>query len=266
MFEKLTLDQSWNYHITISWIMCLFCLFFSVLGFYLNKEKQTDTLKKISFFLIFFSIIQEIIDYSNRAFLDSNYLISGQRDLPFHFCHIAFYFSLAAIYLKFKSISINNNNMSNLSIRTQFLFDAAYLLGLSAALQGILTPDFQNTHNFIGILCGQLQHSLIILNVFWLISAYNMRLQFNGVIYTYFFVNLIAPLAIILNYILGANSNGVTANYLYIMELPKVDNILLNFISDKSFPEFIFYIQPVIIFYMFVLYIPFFILNRYKLK
>ena len=93
-----------------------------------------------------------------------------------------------------------------------------------------------------------------------------MRLQFNGVLYTYIFVNLIAPIAIFLNYILGYNSNGDPANYLYVMELPKVDNALLNFISDKSFPDFIFYIQPLIIVYMLILYIPFLIVGHYKSK
>ena len=264
LFEKLTLEHSWDYHISISWVMCISWIIFSIIGFYLNKNNQTDILKKISYFLIFFCIIQEVLDYSNRAFFDSNYTISWQRDLPFHFCHIAFYFSLFSIYLSLKSDS--KNSMSDLSIRNQFLFDAAFLLGLSGALQGILTPDFENIHNFMGVLCGQLQHSLIILNVFWLIFAYNMRLQFNGVLYTYIFVNLIAPIAIFLNYILGYNLNGDPANYLYVMELPKVDNALLNFISDKSFPDFIFYIQPLIIVYMLILYIPFLIVGHYKSK
>jgi uncharacterized membrane protein YwaF len=261
MFEKLTLDQSWNYHVAISWIMCLITILFIFLGFYLNKSGKTDLIKKISFYIIVFCLFQEFIDYFHRAFLDPNYIISWQKDLPFHFCHIAFYFSLIAIYLKLYSNS--NNSMSNSSMRTQFLFDVSFILGLSGALQGIFTPDFQNIHNFVGILCGHLQHSLIILNVFWLIFAYKMRLQLNGAIYTYFFINLIVPIAILINYILGYNSNGDRANYLYIMELPTVDNFLLNFVIDKSFPNFIFYIQPLIIMYIIILYIPFFILNRY---
>ena len=263
MFEKLTLEQSWNYHTAISWVMCVFLFFFVFLGFYLNKKNKIELLKKISFFLIVFCLFQEVIDYFHRAFLDPNYLISWQKDLPFYFCHIAFYFSLISIYLKSKS-GISDNSMSTLSLRTQILFDISFILGLSGALQGIFTPDFENIHNFVGILCSHLQHSLIILNVFWLIFAYNMRLQFNGAIYTYIFINLIAPIAILLNYMLGSNSNGDSANYFYIMELPKIDNYLLNFVIDKSFPNFIFYIQPLIIAYIIMLYIPFFILNRYN--
>jgi uncharacterized membrane protein YwaF len=264
MFQKLTLEQSWNYHITISWLVCIIVCIFTFIGFYLNKNNKTDLINKISWFLITFCLFQEFIDYYHRAFLDPNYLMSWQRDLPFHFCHIAFYFSLIAIYLKSKLDS--NNHMSNPSIRAQFLFDVSFILGLSGGLQGILTPDFENIHNFMGILCGQLQHSLIILNVFWLISAYKMRMQFNGAIYTYIFINLIAPIAIILNYFLGYNANGNFANYLYIMELPNVDNFLLNFIINKEFPNFIIYIQPLIIIYILILYFPFFILNRCRHK
>ena len=263
MFEKLTVEKIWNYHITISWVMCFFLFFFIILGFYLNKNNKIELIKKVSFFLIVFCLFQEVIDYFHRAFLDPNYLISWQRDLPFHFCHIAFYFSLISIYLKSK-LDINDNSMSNPSLRAQFLFDVSFILGLSGALQGIFTPDFENTHNFVGILCGHFQHSLIILNVFWLIFAYNMRLQFNGVIYTYIFINLIVPIAILLNYMLGSNLNGDSANYLYIMELPKIDNYLLSLVIDKSFPNFILYIQPLIIVYIIILYIPFFILNRYN--
>ena len=262
MLHKLTSTDAWNYHVTISWIMVALWVLFSFLGYYFNKNKKINDINKISIVLIIFSIFQEILDYLNRIFLDPNYMVSWQRDLPFHFCHIAFYFSVIVIYNKVK----NSSNTKKDSNQLVFLFESAYLLGLSGALQGIFTPDFENIHNFIGILCGQLQHSLIILNVFWLMFAYGMKLRFKGAIYTYLFVNLIAPIAILLNYILGKNSNGDSANYLYVMELPKVDNFLVNFVSDKPFPDFIFYIQPLIITYILILYIPFFIIKHYQSK
>ena len=262
MLHKLTSTDAWNYHVMISWIMVALWVLFSFLGYYFNKNKKINDINKISIVLIIFSISQEVLDYLNRIFLDPNYMVSWQKDLPFHFCHIAFYFSVIVIYNKVK----NSSNTKKDSNQLIFLFESAYLLGLSGALQGIFTPDFENIHNFIGILCGQLQHSLIILNVFWLMFAYDMRLRFKGAIYTYLFVNLITPIAILLNYILGKNSNGDSANYLYVMELPKVDNVLVNFVSDKPFPDFIFYIQPLIIIYILILYIPFFIIKHYQAK
>lgn len=263
MFNKLPLDRSWEFHNNFSLLMFAVIIILTFIGFYLQKRNNLDVIKKISFFIIIFCFFQEIIDYVHRAFLDPSYSISWQKDLPLHFCHFAFYFSLFAIYLKFKNSS-NDNEMSTKSIRTQFLFDASFILGMSGALQGIFTPDFQHIHNYVGIICAQLQHSLIILNVFWLISAYKMRLEFHGLIYTYIFINLLVPFAILLNTILGTNLAGDFSNYLYIMELPKVDNFLLDFVVDKSFPNFIFYVQPLIIGYILILYMPFFITNRFK--
>ena len=50
------------------------------------------------------------------------------------------------------------------------------------------------------------------------------------------------------------------------MELPKVDNFLLDFVLDKSFPNFILYVQPLIIFYILILYMPFFLKTDLKKK
>ena len=148
----------------------------------------------------------------------------------------------------------------------QFLFDSAFLLGLSGALQSIITPDFENINNIIGVICFQLQHSLIILNVIWLMSAYNYRLKFKGVCLTYLLINFIAPIALLINNYLGQNSVGASANYFYVNELPKVDNYFLNFVSQHPSPDFILYIQPIFIIYFTSLYIPFFILNKIKNK
>ena len=49
------------------------------------------------------------------------------------------------------------------------------------------------------------------------------------------------------------------------MELPRVDNFLVNMITQHPFPNFILYAQPLIIVYLLILYIPFFI-NNIRLK
>ena len=122
MLEKLTSTDAWNYHVTISWIMVIFWFLFSFLGYYFNKNKKINEIKLFSIILIFFSVFQEVLDYLNRIFLDPNYIISWQRDLPFHFCHIAFYFSLLAIYYQ-----VRNNKKNSYH---HFLFCVYYLLGL----------------------------------------------------------------------------------------------------------------------------------------
>ena len=62
---------------------------------------------------------------------------------------------------------------------------------------------------------------------------------------SYLFINLIIPLAIILNQYLGYNSSGYPANYLYVSELPNADNFIIDMISSYPFPIYLFYGQPI---------------------
>jgi len=226
-------------------------------GYYLTNDILT---RKISIYIVLGCLIQELIDFMNRMFLDPNYFFSIQRDLPLlQFCQIAFYFSLLCIFCTHKRVAPNEGY----SLK-QFLFDSAFLLGFSGAFQGVITPDFDNINNLLGVVCIQLQHSLIILCLIWLIAAYGYRLRFIGVCLTYLLINLIAPAALYLNNLLGENSMGVNANYFYVNELPKADNFFLNLVSQYPSPDYILYIQPIFIAYFLSLYLPFFFYYRVR--
>ena len=256
MFTELSINSKYFYHNCLSLIMIVVWIFIFIKGY----KIQDDILKnKISKWIIIFCLSQELLDYINRIFLDSSYVFSIHRDLPFlQFCQISFYFSLICIFYK------RNYDFKGKYSFYNFLFDCAFLLGFSGALQGIITPDFFNINNLFGVICIQLQHSLIILNLIWLMTAYSYRLRFKGVCLTYLFINIIAPFALVFNHFLGNNINGDLANYFYVIELPKVDTIFLNFVSQYPSPEYILYIQPVFIFYFLMLYIPFGIWNKIK--
>tara|TARA_Y100001970_G_scaffold282813_1_gene396507 strand:- start:66353 stop:67069 length:717 start_codon:yes stop_codon:yes gene_type:complete len=222
--------------------------------------KNKSIKNKLSTLIITICLIQECIDFINRIFLDSHYIFSIQRDLPLlQFCQISFYFSLLCIFLNKKNIDSNTKYSLN-----QFLFDCSFLLGFSGAFQGILTPDFLNINNMVGVICIQLQHSLIILNLVWLMSAYGYTLKFKGVCLTYLFINIIAPFALWFNKLLGENVVGDSANYFYVNELPKVDNFFLNFVSQYPSPDYILYIQPIFIIYFLGLYFSFMLFNKLK--
>jgi len=250
MFNELSLENKYFYHNLISFFMFLVCIYAGIKGYLLRDSKIKD---KITLFFISFCLFQEIMDYANRFFLDPIYTISIQRDLPFfQFCQISFYFSLICMFLMIgKKNSLKKNGY------VQFLFDCSFLLGFSGAFQGIFTPDFFNINNMLGVICIELQHSLIILNLVWLIFAYGFTLKFKGVFLTYLFINIIAPFALLLNKFLGINSNGDKANYFYVNELPKVDNFFLNLVSEYPSPDYIFYIQPIFIVYFISLYVIF---------
>jgi len=257
MFEEITIESKYYYHNLVSLMMLGMWIYIGVKGYNLKNEILKH---RLSVWIIACCLIQESIDFMNRIFLDPNYTFSIQRDIPFlQFCQLSFYFSLLCIFLTKKNVTATGSYSIN-----QFLFDSAFLLGFSGAFQGILTPDFFNINNIVGVICIQLQHSLIILNIIWLICAYNYKLKFKGICLTYFLINLIAPFALLLNNFLGTNSVGDSSNYFYVNELPKVDNFFLNFVSQYPSPDYILYIQPIFIIYFFSLYIPFLLFNTFK--
>ena len=257
MFEEITISSKYHYHNLLSFIMLGAWIYFGIKG---HRLKNQEIKRKFSIWIIMGCLIQESMDFMNRIFLDPNYIFSIQRDLPLlQFCQISFYFSL--LCMVFTRKKINDNKKYSLN---HFLFDSAFLLGFSGAFQGIITPEFVNINNIMGVMCIQLQHSLIMLNLIWLMSAYDYRLKFKGVYLTYILINLIAPLALFLNNLLGTNSAGYPANYFYVNELPKVNNFFLNFVSQHPSPDYILYIQPVFIIYFLLLYAPFALLNKIK--
>ena len=259
MLEELSINSKYYYHNLLSFFMLGVWIYFAYRGYKLNNKQS---ILKISKWIIIFCLLQECLDFLNRIFLDPLYFFSIQRDLPFlQFCQLSFYFSLLCIYLSQDKIK-NNVRYSY----KQFLFDSSFLLGFSGAFQAIITPEFtdMNINNFIGVICIQFQHSLIILNLIWLMTAYNYRLQFKGVYFTYLLINVIAPFALLLNNFLGTNSKGDIANYFYVNELPNVDNFFLNFVSQYPSPDYILYIQPIFIIYFASLYLPFALINKFK--
>ena len=227
-------------------VMLVVCTIIPYFGY---KLKNKNTKNMFSFFLIVFSISQEILDYTNRIFIDKLYTLSLDQDLPFHLCHFGFYFSLLAIYFK-----CSKNKISEKKI--QFLFDIAFAIGFSGALQGILTVDFSDINNTIGVVTGHLQHSLIILNSLWLIFVYKMRFSIKGILNFFIFLNaLVIPLGLI-NYLLGSN-------YLFLCTAPVVDNPLL---LSSEWPYYILVIDALSIVYMYVLYMPFMIYDKIKVR
>ena len=112
--------------------------------------------------------------------------MSLRADLPLHFCQFGFYFSLIGVFIAASNKSINPKV-------EQFLFDCAYVLGLAGALQAMIAVDLTGINNQIGIYALNWQHSLIILNVLWLVFAYKKRFTVRG-IFNAFIFNSLEPL------------------------------------------------------------------------
>ena len=131
----------------------------------------------------------------------------------------------------------------------------SFYIGFTGNFQGILTPDFSGIYNMHSMVTGHFQHSLIILNVIWLMTAYGFRPELNGIFQTLIALNILALLAIPINLWLNVN-------YMYICEAPNTDNPLLI----RKWPWYIFFSQVVFIIYSLLLLCPFFIHKAFRNK
>ena len=234
--KPLEPELLYYYHNSLTLFMLGVWLIFSYIGHTFNKR---PIIRKISYGLIIFSILQEILDYINRIYLDELYTLSFASDLPLQFCSIGYYFSLLALIMVVKEHKYNKKI-------EQFIFDCAYVLGFGGALQALITVDLTGINNMIGSFALNWQHSIIILNVLWLIFAYNKRFNLKGVLNAFLFMNLaIIPIGV-LNYLLDSN-------YMFICEPPAVDSPLII----GQWPMYLITLEFIYFAYILILYLPF---------
>ena len=234
--EKLPDNQLYFLHDSLSAVMLLIAFMIVYLGLTLQNNNYK---KYISYGLISFALLQELVDYINRIFLDELYDFSLSTDLPLQFCVIGFYFSIFGIYMAISKRKFNAK-------LEQFIFDCAYVLGFSGALQGLITVDLTGINNMLGAFALNWAHTLIIINVLWLIFAYNKRFHIKGILHTFLFLNIIIIPVGIINYFLNAN-------YMFICQPPNVQS---SFIIGE-WPYYLLYLEGIYIIYIFILYLPF---------
>ena len=156
--------------------------------------------------LIGISIFQEIFDYSNRYFNGTMYL---WQDLPLHICNYVLFISVIALYNK-----------------NEYLFNFCYFNAFTAALLSNITPDLNGVTGDWGVFFFFLHHFLIIINVVWMISAFNMRPSMKGVLSTVILLNIFAVPIGLINILIYKLGFGF-ANYMYLRQPPDVNNPLL---------------------------------------
>ena len=234
--KTISHEQLYMFHSQLTVVMVCVWIAFSYLGI---KIKNNYLKKKITYGIIAFALIQEILDYTNRIFLDHDYSLSFQTDLPLHFCQFGFYFSLFGLYIAASNKKINPNV-------EQFLFDCAYVLGLAGAFQAMVVVDLTGINNQIGVYALNWQHSLIILNVLWLIFAYKKQFNVRGIFNAFIFINIIIWPVGLINYFLDAN-------YMFVCAPPNVESSF--FIGE--WPYYLLWLELIYFFYIVLLWVPF---------
>jgi hypothetical integral membrane protein (TIGR02206 family) len=235
-------QQLYSIHNSLTCILFIFWIVICFLGYTIKNCKYR---KNITISLICISAFQELFDYYNRFFLNELYNVNIQTDLPLQLCHIAYWFSVICLISK---LYYKTNN--------QFYFNCAYFFGFSGALQGIITVDLSGIYTFYDMLTLHLQHSLIILNLLWLIFAYNMKFNKRGIIQSFLFINVLVI-------IIGAINLILDSNYMFLCAPPNVNNLFLI----GQWPYYLIILEVIFLVYGYVLYLPFVVikyLNRYK--
>ena len=233
----LTDQELYNAHYQITFYMVIIWIIFAFLGYYLKSKKMIN---KITFLLIFLSFIQEIFDYINRIFVNDLYQMRISADLPLQLCHISYWFTvvcLIMIYFNKKSKYLNH------------LFSCAYIFGFGA-FQGIVTVDLTGIYTLGDMIALNLQHSIIVLNLIWLIFCFGLKLELKGIFIAFIFLNFLALIIGVINYFLNSN-------YMFLCSPPKVDNILIS----GGWPFYIINIELFFIVMGYLLYLPFKVVN-----
>ena len=166
----------------------------------LSNQIRTDKRAIVIKYLIFFTFIQEIIDYLGRIQFNG---LSLEKDLPLHLCHYGLFMGLFSLYKK-----------------NQFCFEFTFLIGIPSALLAIVTPDMNDYNNWTNYVTFFIHHSLIIVFPLWNMFIDKLSPRKFSIFYSSFFcVIMIIPVGLVC-WITGGN-------YMYLRKAPAVNNPLL---------------------------------------
>ncbi|MBC8245860.1 MAG: TIGR02206 family membrane protein [Verrucomicrobia bacterium] len=166
----------------------------------IGKGLSATYRRRVVWALILFTVAQEIVDYANRASFRELNLI---QDLPLHLCNYGL--AIAAI---------------GLVTRNRFCFEFAYYAGMTAVLQALLTPNFDDLKNLTEYVVYFIHHALIILFALWNLVVDGMLPGRGAVARTLLCIVAMMPPIALVNWL-------TDANYMYLCTRPEVDNPLL---------------------------------------
>ncbi len=213
-------------HVLTIIICLLFLIIIPFFGRKLSKEHQRIAVIGI----IVFSILQEVVDYSNRIIMRD---LNWAEDLPFHICNYVFYIGMVALWTK-----------------NQFLFEITYLLGMGSAFITILTPEFKML-NLVDYIAFFIYHALIVLFALWGVFIDKMTPSRLSVLKVYGFLWLMVIPVGLISWITGGN-------YMFLLSPPEVANPLIA----GEWPWYIINISIIGLILMTIAYSPFLLINK----
>jgi len=152
----------------------------------IGKKILNNTQRQVAvYLLVILTLGQEIINDSSLMYQG---LWKFSTDLPLHMCGFSLILTSWALMSK-----------------KQEAFELAFFWGIAGGSQAILTPDLTGIWNPFGIFIFFFSHSLVILNVIWMIVVEGMRLRKNSFLNTVILTNGFAFIMTIFNSMVGSN-------------------------------------------------------------
>lgn len=156
---------------------------------YLNRRQQfIGTL-----ILIFLTFGQDLSDDLIRWYKG---IWTLDKDLPLHMCGFSIFCTTFALYTK-----------------NQTAFELSYFWGLAGAIQAIMTPEFTGIVSPVLTFTFFFSHSIIILNVLWLVFVIGMRCRLGSLLNTIFITNAVV-------FIMSFVNKALHSNYWFICAKP----------------------------------------------
>ena len=182
-----------NLHLCALFVSLCCIVFIPLLGRLLPKSKRHFGV----WVLVLFAIVQEILDYCNRASFRE---LSLARDLPLNICSFSLIIAIVSLIT-----------------RNRYCFEFSYFIGATAALQSLLTPGLPYIYNLTDYILFFFQHALIIVLALWNVFVGGMITSKYAILRTMIFLNLMVLPVGIINWFAGSN-------YMYICEKPHVES------------------------------------------
>jgi len=219
-----------NLHLCALFVSLCCIVFIPLLGRLLPKSKKHFGV----WVLVLFAIVQEILDYCNRASFRE---LSLARDLPLNICNFSLIIAIVSLIT-----------------RNRYCFEFSYFIGATAALQSLLTPGLPYIYNLTDYILFFFQHALIIVLALWNVFVGGMITSKYAILRTMIFLNLMVLPVGIINWF-------ADSNYMYICQKPHVESPFLF----GEWPWYILSLELVGLLMMLIAAIPMAMANKTRL-
>lgn len=234
-FYSYNLDNPFKMFSTSHYGVLLTILAMGVFLYFAGKRCQRPLYSNyVRYFFALVIIVQEIF-YFHWRFIHDNF--NWRTDMPLELCGASLF--LSAVML------ITNNYR---------VYEIVYFFGLAGATQALLTPALKFDFPHFRFLQFFLSHGLIIISVIYMTFIEKYRPTMASYKRASVAITLYAAFISVTNYLLGAN-------YMFLCDKPGTASVLDLF---GPWPYYLGFLIPITFVMFFVVYLPYFIKDRFK--